>query len=38
VAKDGDKQKVYPTKQELKDGVREIKSETRKAWTDLKKK
>lgn len=34
---EGDKQKIYPTKQELKDGWKEIKEETKKVFKDLKK-
>lgn len=36
MANEGDKQKIYPTKQEIKDGLKELKQETVKAWRELK--
>lgn len=36
MAEEGDKQKIYPTKQEVKETLREVKREVAKEWRALK--
>jgi hypothetical protein len=34
---EGDKQKIYPTKEEIRQGWKELKQDIKKEWKDLKK-